>query len=640
MCLSKTQLCAGLILLHVTVSVVANGMSADEEADPIRVLFRGSRHRLSAHRKKQEQNQNQAEELSTNYFQGDEMGGHRALWDERLLAQKQKKKKKKNDKHKADKNNKKYSSPEDVKKVNKEEKKKVEKMKKGAVVAKVEEEGMQVMEEVTARGKNDWDSGNDCICVDQVDDWTGDTWEGDSWSANSWTGDHGLPIGWKEDGWDVDEHYKDDLKHLRADIVQLIENTHRDLLPKCLRLAFHDCIDGCDGCIDMDELDNGGLNEPVELLFPLVRRYQHKLSRADVWAYCAVVAADMAMVDNRPHDLYFSMHYVGRKDCKGADEKGFGGPKVILYEPHLTTHEMIAFFYERFGFDPYETVVLMGVHSAAVAHREILGFGNLGREDGWIHEADKYKLSNLYYSSMLNNVWELQKVENEGIVPDRYQWYFGDEDEGPIMLTTDTSLILDMKGFITTDSKGVGGKVMCRAHPEAEFEVEGEGDPKDVPLCPMAKQTRDIVEELSKDNTQFLFAFVIVLNKMLTNGYSRRNLPVSKASKVTSKGKGGKGRNLISSNERDEHSTYGRDDSAEMEESAMTHQLLETSARKKEVNSSKLTQKYWHQNTGESKSLNSGKPSNKKWCSCHKNKPVKTYANPTIPTYTPTLEPK
>eukprot|EP00969_Alexandrium_andersonii_P107142 4725805-Alexandrium_andersonii.AAC.1 len=60
---------------------------------------------------------------------------------------------------------------------------------------------------------------------------------------------------------------------------------------------------------------------------------------------------------------------------------------------------------------------------------------------------------------------------------------------------------------------------MCIAHPEAEFEVGEEGDPEEVPLCPMAKQTRDIVEELSTDNTQFLFDFVDVLDKMVMNGY-------------------------------------------------------------------------------------------------------------------------
>ena len=520
------------------------------------------------------------------------MEGQRALWDERLLARKTKKKKDKNkakDNHKEDKS--------DAKKMKKDEKKKVQKLKKEAV----QEDWEWDEPNNEWNGWNDENSDNDCICADEQEDWTGD----------SWIGDHGLPIGWSEDGWDVHEEYKDDLKHLRADIVQLIDYTDRDLLPQCLRLSFHDCIDGCDGCIDMTEFDNRGLEDPINLLFPLVQKYKHTFTRADVWAYCAVVAADMAVVDNRPEELHFYMHYVGRKDCEGADEKGFGGPPVVMYEPHLTTHEMIEFFYKRFGFDRYETAVIMGGHSAAVAHRENLGFGNKGRKDGWVHDADLYKLSNLYYTSMLDNnhVWELIKVQNEDEVPTRYQWYFGEEDSGPIMLTDDMSLIFDFKGFIAIDSQGVGGKVMCRAHINAEFEVGEEDDPRDVPLCPMAEETREIVEELARDNTQFLFAFARVLNKMVTNGYGKHQL----GSKWD--------RNLISSKERGEHSTYSRDDGGpEMEESTKKHQLAEKSARKKELNSAKITQKY-SQSTGKSAKSKTSK-SSKKWCSCHKHKQV------------------
>ena len=131
-----------------------------------------------------------------------------------------------------------------------------------------------------------------------------------------------------------------------------------------------------------------------------------------------------------------------------------------MYTNHMTTHEMVEFFDLRFGLNPYEMVVLMGVHSAAVAVRENVGFGNPGREDGWIHDAEEYKLSNLYYTSMLESVWEIQMVENDDrTVPDRYQWYFDPEDEGPIMTTSDMSLIIDPEGFITTDSSGREGLV-------------------------------------------------------------------------------------------------------------------------------------------------------------------------------------
>ena len=389
------------------------------------------------------------------------------------------------------------------------------------------------------------------------DSWTAgssteDPWRGDvgTWaSAPPWTGDdsHDLPTGWSDDGWDFNQQYKPHLDNLRADIVQLIEETERELLPKCLRLAFHDCIGGCDGCIDPTNVDNRGLDEPVELLFPLVQKYKHKFSRADVWAYCAVVATDMAVVEHRPDDLQFHMHYIGRNDCEGADEKGFGGPAVEMYTNHMTTHEMIEFFDQRFGLNPYEMVVLMGVHSVAVAVRENTGFGNLGREDGWIHDAEDYKLSNMYYTSMLSSVWEIEKVENKHPVPDRYQWHFDSDGQGFIMTTSDMSLIIDPEGFIITDSSGGEGLVMCRAREEAHLNVDNiDKHQADVPVCPMAEQTRGIVQELEQDNTQFLFAFVSVLNKMITNGYDMHpSLGVvrsSKSGKTSGSGKSNKGK--------------------------------------------------------------------------------------------------
>lgn len=610
MCSSQMKLHVGLILLQIAAGVAHGGSAADEAADTSQIILsRGSRHRLSAHRK--------TADFSTPNYPGGGTEDHRAL--SRLLARKQRKKK---DKHGTDADRKK-----EMKKGRHEDKDSlyVKKMKQDRKRKKKDRKKLK-KEAVAKATDKKTRSDNDCNCDNWAgDSWT-DSWSGDTWSGDPWIGDRGLPIGWSEDGWDVNEHYYEVLKDLRADIVQLIQDTDRDLIPKCLRLAFHDCIDGCNGCIDPTALDNRGLEEPIiELLFPLVQKYQNKLSRSDVWAYCAIVSADMAVVDNRPNDLNFYMHYVGRKDCIGADEMGFGGPEVIMYDAHLTTHEMIDFFYDRFGFSPYEMVVLMGVHSAAVAHRKNLGFGNLGREDGWVVEADEYKLSNLYYTSMLRNVWELQKVENDGAVPDRYQWYFNEEDVGPIALTADMSFILNLEGYIVTDNNGVEGKVMCIAHPEAEYKVVGEeGDPPEevvVPLCPMAKQTRDIVEELEKDNTQFLFAFVVVLNKMITNGYYSHELPMGsksgKMSKKTSWGKSGKrGRHLI-----DEHSTNSRDEDDDDTEDYLPLEAVDSTETLHLKNEeSDDGEKEQDVNTGKVvKSLDNAKPSSpmKKRCSCH-----------------------
>lgn len=577
------QVNLGLLPLYILASLVGGVIAADEGTDSVPTLSRGPRHRLH----------------------------------ERHLGRKQKKKKGKP-------KNEDTQSNDDIDEKGKKTKEMGKKKgNKKATRVKVTEEEAVIKKEPEAKAIElakadpyEWNADNGCIC----DDWKGDSWSNDDdwtwdpWSEDSWKGDSNDPqIGWSEDGWDFNHQYKDVLSDLRADILQLIDETDRDLVPKCLRLAFHDCLsDECDGCIDPNEFDNRGLDEPIDLLFPLVQKYQHTLSRADVWAYCAVVSADAAVVHDRPKDLQFNMHFVGRKDCKDADKKGYGGPKVEMYDAHLTTHGMVDFFYDRFGFNKYETVVLMGAHSAAVAHRENIGFGNIGLEDGWVEEADKYHLSSKYYKSMLEHVWELQKVPNKHPVPGRYQWYFDEEDIGPIMLTVDMSLIVDVEGFVITDKKGTEGLVMCRAHTEAEFEIEKENiddDPKKIPVCPMAKQTRWIVEELAEDNTKFLFSFVAVLNKMLTKGYGvYEHMQMGKSGKMGKVKSGKNHRNLdaSSSEELDEHSSYSSRDTAKPRDSAQ------------------LKQRY---------NGNNGK---EKWCPCHnRHKPMK----PTAPTYYPTYKP-
>lgn len=63
----------------------------------------------------------------------------------------------------------------------------------------------------------------------------------------------------------------------REDIAGLLND---DRAAEVLRLAFHDCTTGiCDGCIDLSNLDNGGLADPVEYLKPIVEEYADFLTR-------------------------------------------------------------------------------------------------------------------------------------------------------------------------------------------------------------------------------------------------------------------------------------------------------------------------------------------------------------------------
>ena len=104
----------------------------------------------------------------------------------------------------------------------------------------------------------------------------------------------GNPGGWKDDGWDNDGHYKADIGYVRSEVTRLIDESERELIPKFLRLGFHDCVGGCDGCVDLTNRDNTGLKEPIEAIFPIVDKFKESYSRADIWALATLVAADVS----------------------------------------------------------------------------------------------------------------------------------------------------------------------------------------------------------------------------------------------------------------------------------------------------------------------------------------------------------
>lgn len=146
----------------------------------------------------------------------------------------------------------------------------------------------------------------------------------------------------------------------------------------CLRLttlslpsrAF--VLGGCDGCIDPTDADNRGLEEAIDAISYITDKYNDSYSRADVWALATLVSADLAITGGRPDGLHFPMRYIGRKDCSGADSKGLGGPEVKMPSNDFTTHELLEFFREYFGFDTEEVVVIMGEPSKEKAKFEPL----------------------------------------------------------------------------------------------------------------------------------------------------------------------------------------------------------------------------------------------------------------------------
>ena len=245
----------------------------------------------------------------------------------------------------------------------------------------------------------------------------------------------------------------------------------------------------------------------------------------------------MALIEDRPADITFHMHYIGRKDCSGADAMGIGGDDVEMPSNDLNTHELLDFFEDTFGFDTDETVVIMGVHAVGVAHRNNIGFGNVGKEDGWVFEAESYVLNNRYYSMLVgadgdyvNSApeWEMELVHNENGVPSRYQWYHekDGEEERPIMTNADMALVRDLSDHMSVDADGNEGAVNCSFKDSEKTAGEGSTYTRRRVLetskkvaCPVASHTIEKMVELKMDNELFLYEFEKVLKKMVKNGY-------------------------------------------------------------------------------------------------------------------------
>ena len=75
-------------------------------------------------------------------------------------------------------------------------------------------------------------------------------------------------------------------------------------LPTAVRLAFHDCVGVCDGCINITDTHNAGLRDVVDALELEWKAYvagdYPGLGRADFWALSSVAAINQGVrISNR-----------------------------------------------------------------------------------------------------------------------------------------------------------------------------------------------------------------------------------------------------------------------------------------------------------------------------------------------------
>jgi hypothetical protein len=161
-----------------------------------------------------------------------------------------------------------------------------------------------------------------------------------------------------------------------------------------LRLGFHDCVPngaagGCDGCISLTNESNSGLLPAVQTLAPIVAEFENKalgVSRADIWAYAALCGAEVSQTEI----VFTDSFLVGRTNCETVGTCSSNDPIFCASngpdqpsdfpETEFTTHQLLAFMLDHFGFNADETVAIMGAHSIGRALPENTGYEG---QEGW-----------------------------------------------------------------------------------------------------------------------------------------------------------------------------------------------------------------------------------------------------------------
>lgn len=313
-----------------------------------------------------------------------------------------------------------------------------------------------------------------------------------------------------------------------------------DTLPaKFLRLGFHDCVGGCDGCVDMGNADNAGLEVPIARLQAAFQGYDglQELTRADIWALATLVSARFSSASS---SVSYSFDFYGRtpceksQHCEGIDcgnDPSRKGPPRVLPGPNGDTTTVLTYFKDNFGFNDTQTVALMGAHGIGKTHRENSGFG---RDDavGWVYNNNR--LNNGYYTMLVGfekdiffaSDWTLEHVDNGDLrangkgVEDRFQWIHKknpgeldgkkgkkDVQKGAlVMLNTDIALVRDFKDYLNHET----GEVSCK------FRNRGK---KTAAVCPPAR-TLATMAKFRFDKDYFYQQFDAVLKEMVNNGYA------------------------------------------------------------------------------------------------------------------------
>lgn len=287
-----------------------------------------------------------------------------------------------------------------------------------------------------------------------------------------------------------------------AIISSLIKDSFQ-FLPKALRLGFHDCVGGCNGCVNLELPANNGLKVITDALDEVYygNKFYYIVSKADFWALSAVMAVELGLLANDDTSscpmTCFNLKW-GRQDQTDCsrDNNQFPSPK-------MNGDTMFKYFQDEFGFSRYEVTALLGAHTLGGAAQKHSGY-----EGVWI-PGEELVFNEKFYRNMISDhiQWLNVNIDDGGRDP---KWQFLGfthiGDSAGFMLNTDFEIFYNL----TLDNDG---KLTCKLDTSCGPSYTCDG--KD---CPMANTFLQAYK-YSQDCYDFIKDFQRVFEKMLTHPY-------------------------------------------------------------------------------------------------------------------------
>lgn len=303
--------------------------------------------------------------------------------------------------------------------------------------------------------------------------------------------------------------------------LMFVENPF--LLTAAVRLGLHDCVGGCDGCLNLANPDNAGLEEIVVNLENLYwnNGYSEVVGHADFWALAATVAVERGVVNANigkcgcengcPMPTPNFDYLWGRQDC---DSSPLTGKMNTFPSPAMSSEEMFEYFNQTFGFNSQEVVALLGAHSLGGADSEDSGYNGV-----WTPGIAAFSFDNSFYKLMIDTAvqWTIRDVS---VLPafegtgQRWQWEGVDDktmkENGRVpymFFNTDFDVFFN----VTVDETGKPTCILDTGCPQINAcGLDG--------TCAKS-ETYEIAELYAKDAKAFMRDFQLVFDKMLRTGY-------------------------------------------------------------------------------------------------------------------------